>query len=138
MRIISFAATSEALLAGAKTRTVRAWKHRYARQQMLSSAHPQLHRIPMKAYDRRPRFGGKQLGIIEVVGFRLVEPDRDARGTLRWPDALYYEAAREAEGLAWMEERGLLCEGKAPRAYYEGILRAADWLYVLDFELVQS
>ena len=140
MRIISFAATSEALLAGAKTRTVRTWKHRYARQMMLSQT--------VKAYDRSPRFGGKPLGIIEVVGFRLVEPD--ARGPLRcgdrhcwcwterWPTELYYENAREAEGLAWMEERGLLCEGKEPRAYYEGILRDAEWLYVLDFELVRS
>lgn len=59
MRIISFAWTTEALLAGKKTVTRRWWK-----------------KCPLKpgdlvqAYNKSPRFGGKRVAIIKIVSVR--------------------------------------------------------------------
>ena len=123
MAIISFAATSEALLAGAKTRTIRQWNHGYAKRFRGVKE--------IQAYDRSPRYGGKQIATLDLIIVRLCERNKDGE----WPHALSYERARDAEGLAWMEERGLLCGKIEPRVYYENILRMSSWVYVIDFTL---
>ena len=122
MKIISFAATSAPLLAGAKTRTVRRW----------TQGHAETIHGTVQAYDRSPRYGGKRIALLSVRSVFRTEPDVDGR----WPPSLEWKQARGPEGLAWMEERGLLCGKVEPRVYYESILDGAGWLYVVDFELL--
>ena len=126
MKIISFAWTTPALLAGRKTCTRRNWNNNYARSFKLGEQE--------QAYDKSPRIGGQQVGIVRLV----VEPIY----TMDMPEEDY-----EAEGLAWMEEQGLMVpvtdihsQKKLPyhpRRFWE------DWkanitepLWVVRFELV--
>ena len=81
-RIISFAWTSAALLAGAKTVTRRAWAPAYAR---TFRSNELIH-----AYDRSPRVGGHQIARLRLTDVPRYEADADA------PDSDY-----EAEGFAW-------------------------------------
>ena len=55
MKIISFAWTTEALLAGIKTCTRRDWNDDYARRFKNGEF--------CQAFDRNPRAGGKRVGI---------------------------------------------------------------------------
>ncbi len=87
--IISFAATTEALLAGRKTMTRRRWKQRHYDSWLTAF---QLGWRRHKAYDRSPRCGGRQIGWIWLTGIpyweRLCDmPEEDvaAEGGL-WKD----------------------------------------------------
>lgn len=83
-RIISFAWTSPALLAGHKTVTRRDWNDDYAkgfRPDMIVSA-----------YNRSPRHRGERIAIIRIVS---VTKERDSET----PDSDY-----AGEGFAWFEQ----------------------------------
>lgn len=85
MKIISFAWTTPALLAGRKTVTRRDWSPEYARRFSAGEL--------VQAYDRSPRLKGKCVATIRIVSVTW-EPDSDA------PDSDY-----EAEGFGWMVEQ---------------------------------
>lgn len=85
MRNISFAWTTAALNARRKTVTRREWDDRYAQ----SFREGEL----LAAYDRQPRFGGKQIGVIRLTR----KPYRESEAVM--PDSDY-----EAEGFAYLDE----------------------------------
>ena len=118
MKIISFAWTTPALLAGAKTVTRRDWSAGYAAR----FAPGEL----VCAYDRNPRFKGKQVATIRitsvVLGTAFKLPPED------W----------EAEGFAYLSKRGAKVDGLTPEELW------SDWnqggarhLWVVRFELVE-
>lgn len=85
-KIISFAWTHPALLAGAKTCTRRNWTYYWA----LGFRDGDL----VQAWDRSPRVrSAKRIATIQLTGFPYLESLRDM------PDADYY-----AEGFAWLAE----------------------------------
>src|SRR3990167_3098984 len=107
MRIISFAETTPALLAGRKTCTRRAWKSSYARQFHFGAR--------VLAYDKSPRAGGKPVAIIELSAWPVLSDK------LRLPLPL---TDWEAEGFAYMEEHGLaLFGGATPRQVWDSWAR---------------
>lgn len=82
MRIVSFAYTTPALLAGAKTVTRRDWNPAYAAGFRRNDL--------VAAWDRSPRFGGRPVAIIRLTADPVREPigymmdlDYDAEG-FRW------------------------------------------------------
>jgi hypothetical protein len=119
VKIISFAETTPALLAGRKTCTRRQWNPRYAAQFRPGDL--------VQAYDKNPRNGGKPVAVIEVLGRPVLStylPETD------W----------EAEGFAYMEEEGLtLFGGATPQQVWDqwkafGGLRG---LYEVRFKVVK-
>lgn len=86
MKNISFAWTTPALLAGAKTVTRRDWKLDYAA--LWGSGDFAL------AYDRSPRVGGKPVGLIRLTAAPALEL------LAKMPDTDF-----EAEGYRWMGEQ---------------------------------
>lgn len=81
--IISFAYTTPALLAGAKTVTRREWKPKHARSFKAGDL--------VAAYDRSPRLCGKQVATIQLTAAPSWEPDSAT------PDTDF-----EAEGFAFL------------------------------------
>jgi hypothetical protein len=59
MKIISFAWTTKALLAGAKTVTRRDWTKEYAERFEKDEV--------IQAYNKSPRFGGKRVALIRLT-----------------------------------------------------------------------
>ncbi len=124
MKVISFAWTTAALLAGAKTCTRRNWSPNYARK---------FHKGDLvAAYDRSPRFGGKQ-----VVTIRLT-CDPYLENTAKMTSADY-----DAEGLHWMAENNILMPVSAARGRYvsaQDFFRqwrfAAEDVWVVRFEVL--
>ena len=88
-KIISFAWTSDALLAGRKICTCRDWERDYAERFKAGDI--------IRAYDRSPRYQGKQIATLRLT--------HDATfGTL--VDVLGgFDAAYEAEGFAYGDEQ---------------------------------
>ena len=113
MKIISFAWTTAALLAGRKTVTRRNWDARYAAQ-----FHPG---DVVQAYDRNPRNGGKC-----VAHIRLVSITKEPRSAM--PDSDF-----EAEGFAYLRE-----QGKKLPFDFEEWRNSGDSVYVIRFELVKE
>lgn len=85
MRIISFAWTTPALLAGRKTCTRREWDANYARRFKAGDL--------VAAYERSPRTGGKQVATIRLTADPVLEP------LSAMPVTDY-----EAEGFAFFDE----------------------------------
>ena len=116
MKIISFAWTSVALLAGRKSRTRRKWDDKYAARFKVGDM--------LQAWDRSPRFGGKRIGTIEVVGIKKEDiylmPPEDF----------------EKEGFAYFEQNGLKIRGQDPRAAFFEWRDQGGLYYVLDFRLI--
>jgi len=84
-KIISFAYTTPALLAGRKTCTRRDWDAAYAAR---------FHRGDLvRAYDRSPRFGGRHVADIVLTADPVLEP------IAQMPASDY-----EAEGFAYLHE----------------------------------
>ena len=83
MIIVSFGYTAEALKAGAKTCTRREWKPEYARRFGPGTR--------FQAYDKSPRYGGKKIGVYEVVSI-----SQEHIGSM--PDTDF-----EEEGFAWYD-----------------------------------
>lgn len=118
MRIISFAWTTSALLSGAKTCTRRAWPPTYAAC---------FHKGDLvAAYDRSPRYRGKQVAVIRLTENPYRQNTADA------PDTDF-----EAEGLAWMEEQGILIRKHVPRVFWRAWKLAKETVYVVRFELLR-
>lgn len=83
MKIISYAHTVPALLAGAKTCTRRDWSDDYGARFREGEL--------VSAYDRSPRIHGRRLGTVRLTA----QPRRE-------PLALMPDSDHAAEGFAWM------------------------------------
>ena len=118
MRAISFAWTTPALVAGHKRVTRRAWKDGYARSFRAGDE--------VAAYDKQPRFGGKQVGVIRLVAAPYQE------STARAPAEDY-----EAEGFPFLEERDLLVDGVTPAALWRAWQVYPRTLWVVRFQLLE-
>lgn len=122
MRIIAFAETTPALLAGAKTVTRRYWNDRYAQ----SFAAGEM----LQAWDKSPRTGkGQRVGTIRLTA----APERQRANEIMPSDWA-------AEGFAFMEANGLtLFGGKTPGEVYNAWAGAPDseTLWVVRFELIR-
>ena len=117
MKQISFAWTTPALLAGAKTCTRRDWKDSWARQ---------FHaRDRVAAYDRQPRYGGRQVAVIELTQ----DPYRES--TAKAPESDW-----EAEGFAWLQFNLIKVDGLWPNVLWRAWHVYPQMLWVVRFELV--
>ena len=117
MKIISFAWTTPALLAGVKTVTRRQWDPRDASTFHAGDL--------VAAYDRQPRYRGRQVAVIRLTEDVYPEPSDLA------PDGDW-----EAEGFGWLEERGLKVDGLTPRAIWKAWHLYPRDFFVVRFELV--
>lgn len=115
--IISFAWTTDALLAGRKTCTRRNWSAQYAGRFRAGTYH--------KAYNRQARYGGHKVGEISIA----VEPYPE-------PVRCISDDDFENEGFAWMQENGLLIRGITPRQFFVNWRASDEILYVVRFRLV--
>lgn len=102
MKTISFAWTTESLLAGRKTATCREWNDRYARQFRAGDL--------VAAYDRQPRFKGKQVAVIRLTHDATYGP---------WRDIL--TDPYEQEGFAWYDEQIAAGNEAAAKAVRRGL-----------------
>ncbi len=117
--IISFAWTTEALLAEVKKVTRRDWSKEYAAKFRSGTVH--------KAYNRQARFGGEKVGDVKLCLPPYPERTRDI------PDDDF-----ELEGFLYMEERELLIRGRTPREYFEALRKSDQVLFVVRFNLVYA
>lgn len=122
--IISFAYTTPALLAGAKTVTRRDWSDRHA---ALFDKGPPAH---VDAYDRSPRIGGRKVAVIDV------------RSLGREPIAEMPDSDYEAEGFAWLHANGVTPPPSSAfpdfsRTTFDAWRASGAVLYVVRFELVR-
>jgi len=116
MMIISFAWTTDAFKAGRKNVTRRTWTPAYAKK-----IKP---RQICKAYDKQPRFGGKQIGIIKIL-------------SKTWEDILtMLDEDYENEGFKYMEEQGKKIWNKHPRQAFEEWREAGGWYWVVRFDIL--
>ena len=120
MRIITFAETTPALLAGRKTVTRRDWKPQYAAKFHAGDE--------LAAWDKNPRTKqGKQVAVIRLTADPVLERASDAP-----------EEDFEGEGFGYMTEHGLrLFGGQKPEevwAWWQASTQTQLW--VVRFELV--
>lgn len=122
-RIIAFAETTPALLAGAKTVTRREWNDRYGQSFKAGEV--------LQAWDRSPRTGkGKRVAMI-----RLTEAPTKVRANSVMPSDW------RGEGFEYMEQHGLtLFGGKPPGEVYNAWASAPDEheLWVVRFEVIEA
>ncbi len=118
MRIISFAWTTPALLAGRKTVTRRDWSAGYAAL-FARGDHVQ-------AYNRNPRWGGRQVAIIRLAQDPYLESTR------RVAPSDYVD-----EGFAYLEEIDAKVDGLTPRALWRAWHLYPKDLWVIRFEVVR-
>jgi len=114
---MSFAWTTDALLAERKKVTRRDWSKEYAARFRERTVH--------LAYNRLPRIGGNKVGDVRISGPPYPEDTRNI------PDADF-----ELEGLKYMEEKGLLIRGRTPREFFEAWRQSPQVLFVVRFDLV--
>ena len=126
-RIISFAWTSPALQANAKTVTRREWDPDYARQFKAGDL--------VQAWDKSPRVrGAKKIATIRLTAAPTYERDADA------PDSDY-----EAEGFPWLADNQHLLPASVrkqarvtlSREYFDAWRRAGGSSWVVRFDLVE-
>lgn len=119
-RIISFAWTTPALVAGVKTCTRRAWAPQYARHIHAGDL--------MTAYDRNPRAHGIPVATIKITADPYLEQTRDAP-----PEDF------EREGFRWLAEHGFTVDGLTPDDLWAIWHSRANssLMYVVRFELVE-
>lgn len=135
MLIISFAWTTPSLLAGAKTRTRRAWQTPYARQFKRG--------MLCKAYDKSPRFHGRQVATVRLTDDPRRQSTKYMTTDNGFVDPLNTDWFRE--GIDWMARNGY----QPPRRSFGGIDPTNTWrawfdawkkadmlMWVVDFELV--
>lgn len=122
-KILSYAYTTEALLAGVKFRTRRRWSRRYA----LSFHGAEVE----QAWNRSPRVGGFYLGDVQLTA----DPFEQRTGQMTEEDY-------SIEGLAWMEDHGLMVPVSTPggppapmqpREFFEKWREENETLWVVDF-----
>ena len=116
MKIISFAWTTPALLAGRKTRTRREWTDEYAKRFHVGDL--------CQAWNHVPRVkDAKRIGTIEITAIRR-ERYSDAKGE-DW----------EKEGFAYLQENGLPLGDTTPRELFEDWMMDDGLCWVIDFKL---
>jgi len=116
--IISFAWTTYAFLARRKTVTRREWDDEYAERFKTGSIH--------QAYDKSPRYGGKQIGRIQILSITR-EP------IVKMPESDY-----DAEGFKYMEEQGLTIWKKPPRQAFERWKPNGGSYWVVRFKVLED
>ena len=108
--IISFAWTTADFIAGRKTATRRFWNNLYAAKFPVGSVH--------KAYDKSPRFGGKQIGLIRITACfkqfleEMTSDDLAQEGTL-WSSVdeyVYMMCAQGKGNYPWVIKFEKLCQ----------------------------
>lgn len=123
MKIISFAYTTAALLAGHKTVTRRYWNPRHANMFKPGET--------VQAWDKSPRFGGKKVAEIKIIAI-YQENSKDM------PDEHYAK-----EGFQYMLDNKIPIgkRGKYPiwtdESYWRAWKGAQDDVYVVEFELIK-
>lgn len=121
-RIISFAWTTPALLAGRKSVTRREWVPKWARSFRAGEV--------CQAYDRSPRLHGIHIANIKLRSAPYLQSVAIA------PDSDY-----EAEGLAYLEEIGALVgsgpDGSLPSQFWNDWRAGGEELFVVRFELLE-
>ncbi len=115
MKNISMAWTKDAFIAGRKSKTRRKWTEKYAQRFKVGDI--------CQVYDRQPRFGGKPIGKIKIVGIGK-EPISEM------PDTDF-----EKEGFAYMEENGLKIWGKPPRVAFHDWRQEGGEYWVVEFHI---
>lgn len=115
--IISFGKTTEALLAGEKTVTRRAWKPSHAAR---------FHALDLvDAWSQLPRVkGSRKVAVIRLTADPVLS-------------SIYPLDDYWAEGLDWMEDEAQSIDGLEPVAFWQRWRRERPWLYVVRFELVE-
>ena len=100
MKSISFAWTTDALLAGRKTCTCRDWEADYANRFKAGDL--------IAAYDRSPRFKGTQIATLRLTHDAAYGTLIDVVGS--------FDAAYEAEGFAYYDEQVAAGNAKVRKA----------------------
>ncbi len=118
--IVSFAWTTPALRAGAKTCTRREWKPSHARHFREG--------MKVDAWDHLPR--ARVRGAQHVATIRVVEPP-ELQSTAQIPDSDW-----EAEGFAWLTRFGTAEDAKLARAIWDAWHARPRVLYVMRFQLI--
>lgn len=118
MKIISFAWTTPALLAGRKTVTRRDWNDGYAQRFRKGDL--------VQAYDRSPRYGGRRVAVIRLT----VDPYKELTNDVPATDW-------EAEGFAYLTEIGATPGGRTPDDVWDSWRDDPTDLWVVHFELVE-
>ena len=118
MRIISFAWTTPALLAGRKSVTRRDWSDDYALRFHAGD--------DVAAYDRNPRHGGRQVATIRLTA----DPYRES--TAKVPPEDY-----EGEGFAFLAEQGKKVDGLPPAVLWKAWHLYPQEMWVIRFEVVE-
>lgn len=118
--ILSFAHTTSALLAGAKTVTRREWTAVHAEHYRRGEL--------VDAWDHLPRVkGAKRIGVIRV-----------SRPPYRQPSHLTTPEDFHREGLAWMQRNGTIADVEMASRIWAGWHEHPVDLWVLEFELVST
>lgn len=118
MMVISFAWTTDAFLANRKIKTRREWNDQYAKKFHVYDC--------CRAYDRQPRFGGRQIGMIQVRSLAYEDIST-------MPNEDY-----EKEGFLYMEEQGLKIWGKEPHQAFEDWRNEGGYYWVLGFKKLNT
>lgn len=120
MKIISFAWTTPALLAGQKTVTRRDWNDRYAGTFLAGER--------VAAWDRQPRYGGKQVAVIQLT----VAPLKQGTGAASLPKEDWWR-----EGFDYLQKLGAKVDGLEPKALWRAWQLHPRAMWVVRFELVE-
>lgn len=119
---ISFAWTTQAFLANAKSRTRRYWNDDYAQRFIKAFQSQEI----IGALDKLFRTGGKPIGELLLTA----EPHKEPTGLMNKFDY-------EAEGLLWMERQKLSIKGQAPYRFFEDWKQRNDLPWVIDFKRIK-
>ena len=115
---ISFAWTTPALLAGAKTCTRRTWSGKYAKAFHAGQL--------VDAYDRQPCYGGKKVATIRLTA----DPYLESTGLMTEQDYI-------DEGFQWMEDQGTVMRKLPPRQFFDNWRDSNELVYVVRFKLLR-
>ena len=118
MMTISFAWTTSALLAGVKTVTRRDWNPEYAARFTAGQL--------VAAYDRQPRYRGRQVATIRLAQAPYLQSTADAP-----------ESDWQAEGFAYLESVGAKVDGMRPKVLWRAWHVYPQEMWVVRFELVE-
>jgi len=116
--IISFAWTTPALLSGEKTRTRREWSDEYAKRCKVGDL--------IQAYDKQPRFKGKKVAVIKIIGIKKED-------ITLMPEDDYFK-----EGFAYLERVGKKIFNQDPKIAFKEWREEGGKYWVIDFELVEK
>jgi hypothetical protein len=119
---ISFAWTTDALLALRKTCTRRNWTDDYATKFIRAYDRGES----VDAYNKNPRNGGKKVGQIRLT----CAPYKESMG--KFPAADY-----ENEGFMWMEEHNLKIQGLHPLDFCQQWINTNEEVWIVRFRPIR-